>query len=318
MVAFGEAAPRNHKIWDKRMTLRHNLLTFGLALLVGIILAAYQSTPAAAAEGDAPVLCLPGVYLTQPADCTPAGPSAYLTSMAQQGLRLPLRALPATPADPTLPYSPFQYARLKDGVDVPLYASLDDAAAGRNPTMYIEGGELRYVSYIDTSDTDNSGKPDFFFLRTGVWISAQDVAQRESALIRFQGLSFHDTPRNSFGWIIPLQSYTETKRTPGYAQDDYTGHELVEYSVIQVYAQQEVNGEVWYMIGPDEWVEERKLGIVTPSTTPPDGVSGGRWIEVNLYEQTLAVYEDYRLVFATLIATGAEPYYTRPGRIPDL
>ncbi|HOD45102.1 MAG TPA: L,D-transpeptidase, partial [Anaerolineaceae bacterium] len=38
-----------------------------------------------------------------------------------------------------------------------------------------------------------------------------------------------------------------------------------------------------------------------------------RWIEINLYEQTLAVYEDNRLVFATLIASGIDPFFTRPG-----
>ena len=35
--------------------------------------------------------------------------------------------------------------------------------------------------------------------------------------------------------------------------------------------------------------------------------------EVNLYEQTLSVYDQNQLVFATLIATGAEPYFTQPG-----
>jgi hypothetical protein len=46
---------------------------------------------------------------------------------------------------------------------------------------------------------------------------------------------------------------------------------------------------------------------------PPDGVTNNRWIEVNLAEQTLLVYDQGQLTFATLIATGARPYYTRPG-----
>ena len=34
---------------------------------------------------------------------------------------------------------------------------------------------------------------------------------------------------------------------------------------------------------------------------------------MNLAEQTLAVYQDHRLVFATMIASGVEPFWTRPG-----
>jgi len=42
-------------------------------------------------------------------------------------------------------------------------------------------------------------------------------------------------------------------------------------------------------------------------------VTNGRWIEVNLFEQTMAVYDNSQLVFATLIASGMEPFWTRPG-----
>jgi lipoprotein-anchoring transpeptidase ErfK/SrfK len=70
------------------------------------------------------------------------------------------------------------------------------------------------------------------------------------------------------------------------------------------------------LIGPDEWVEKRLLGVVTPNPIPPEGVTNGRWIDVNLAEQTLAVYDQSRLVFATLVTTGIEPFYTRPGLFP--
>jgi lipoprotein-anchoring transpeptidase ErfK/SrfK len=52
---------------------------------------------------------------------------------------------------------------------------------------------------------------------------------------------------------------------------------------------------------------------VTINTTPPEGVTNNRWIEVNLYEQTLAAYENNQLVFATMIATGLDPFFTKPG-----
>jgi len=51
------------------------------------------------------------------------------------------------------------------------------------------------------------------------------------------------------------------------------------------------------MVGPDEWLPDRVVARVIPNTTPPQGVPGNRWIEVNLYEQTLAVYDQGELVF---------------------
>jgi lipoprotein-anchoring transpeptidase ErfK/SrfK len=67
------------------------------------------------------------------------------------------------------------------------------------------------------------------------------------------------------------------------------------------------------MIGPEEWVHHTAIGRVIPNKTPPEGASAERWIEINLYEQTLAVYENRELVFATLIASGLDPFWTRPG-----
>ena len=37
-----------------------------------------------------------------------------------------------------------------------------------------------------------------------------------------------------------------------------------------------------------------------------DGVEADRWVSVNLFEQTLAVYEEGRLVFATMVSTGLQ------------
>jgi lipoprotein-anchoring transpeptidase ErfK/SrfK len=60
-------------------------------------------------------------------------------------------------------------------------------------------------------------------------------------------------------------------------------------------------------------VEGRKVARVVPNASPPEGAATARWIEVDLSEQTLAVYDNYQLVFATVIASGLEPFWTRPG-----
>ena len=74
----------------------------------------------------------------------------------------------------------------------------------------------------------------------------------------------------------------------------------------------------WYRIGPDQWIPRQDARRANVNTTPPQGVKGNRWIEVNLYDQSLTVYDNRQLVFATLVASGGEPYYTRPGLFTDL
>jgi lipoprotein-anchoring transpeptidase ErfK/SrfK len=69
----------------------------------------------------------------------------------------------------------------------------------------------------------------------------------------------------------------------------------------------------WYMIGPDQWMPWQDARRVRVDTNPPEGITGDRWITVDLYDQTLAVYDHRQLVFATLVASGGEPFYTRPG-----
>ena len=67
------------------------------------------------------------------------------------------------------------------------------------------------------------------------------------------------------------------------------------------------------MIAPDEWIYMTQVALIYPAEQPPEGVENGRWIEINIHEQTLAVYEDNRMVFATLVTTGSNRNYTRPG-----
>ncbi len=296
--------------------MKRYLLPFVIFLLA--YLANRPAVPAAAANpASSPqsgsVLCLPGIYTVDPQDCLPLGPSQVRTQNAQQGLLLPLPPLPASKPDPALVSVPFRYAMLKENEATPVYRTLEDAQAKANPVDTIGPGRLRYIAYTDSVDTDNSGKPNYFHLSSDGWVSVDSVATRISAMPWFQGLTFQHTPLNSFGWIVPLNPTAETKRTPGTEIGDYTGHTLTEYDLVQVYATQKVGDEEWLMVSPDEWLDSRLVGRVTPNPTPPAGVTTDRWIEVNLLEQTLAVYDHHQLVFATMIATGLAPFWTRPG-----
>jgi lipoprotein-anchoring transpeptidase ErfK/SrfK len=245
------------------------------------------------------VVCAPGVYLIQPEDCLPLGPSVYLTGMARLGLTFPPTPLPAFKPDPSLVQLQFHYFHL-DKVNVPLLSSPDSGASSQ---IFYPG--FVYVSYSERLETDNGI---FYLTESGGWVPGKGA--RVGEISNFQGLQFSSTPRNSFGWTfedIPIQT------APGYNAPQ-TGKRLAPFTVVQIYETQTVDGADWNLIGPDQWVEARKVAQVVINTTPPDGSNNTtRWIDVNLAEQTLAVYDNDELVYATVIASGLEPFWTRPG-----
>jgi hypothetical protein len=288
-------------------------------LLVAIILLAVSlSFPdeAIAAEeqqvsfDQGAVLCMPDIYFSAPDDCLPLGPSESLTNYARQGIFFPIRPLSGTSLDPKLALLNVQYARL--GPDTtPVYASLDDALAGAAPMSSIPAGDMRYITYIRMAETD-SGR--WFQMENGGWVSVETRVGLPSGFRG--GILFNETPTTSFGWILPFRAEFPPKRTPGYHTQDYINKTFAQYELVQIYETVTVGNDDWHLIGPDEWVERRNIGRVYPNTTPPDGVENGRWIEINIYEQTLSVYDEHELVFATLIATGRPPFHTRPGLFP--
>lgn len=287
--------------------MRRNLiLTLLFFVFFGLILApnaqAARPMDAGLRNGNTP-LCLPGTDLSAD-DCLHLGPAHYLSTMAELGILFPPVPLPAKPPDPKLATVPYHYARvLKD--NAPVFTSLEDAIQGKNVLRRLEPG-FDFVTYIDQAE---AGGKRYFMIDQGIWMRGSDLS-RISTTPAFQGLIFRETPRITFGW---MRNQAEVKRTPGYEPKDYTGKVLNRYDLVQVYKVEKAGDMDWYLIGPEQWVEGRQVGRVLPNPIPPQGVKNNRWIEINLAEQTLAVYDQNRLVFATLVATGREGSWTRPG-----
>ncbi len=282
-------------------------------ILIGVLLAGHA--PILAGDGiqpEMPVyaetdqglpLCAPGVYLVDPADCLPYGPSAILTEWARKGLTLPLRPPPGAHPDPRYIEIDQKYAKLNIGADTQAmyYPNLESAIAGQGALYSMRAGENLYISYTSVAYYD--GRP-YLQNEKGEWIRASPTV-----ISPFQGLTFEQPPSSDFGWIVDQT----TARIRPDINAPTLGDPLYRETVVNVYDQVEAQNTTWYMIGINEWVDRTKIRVVSPRTKPPDGVDNSRWIEINLEEQTLSVYEDDRMVFATLIATGYEPYYTQPG-----
>ncbi len=291
---------------------------FLVTLFIGLSFSGYQPATARVnvetnEEAFSPkAVCLPGVYPYEPADCLLAGPAAYLTEMANLGLSLPVAPLVAIPIDPSLGNVNVRYAEVRNA-NAPVFGSIEDAVQYKKKSaIQTLNGQTVYISY--TNEQEVSGKK-LYEIGPNSWMTGNDLS-RIGALPRSQGLIFQQTPSTAFGWILTYFSPTpqiETKRTPGTEQEDYTGRLLNLYDIVQIFHEEQVGNDIWYLIGPDEWIPQKFVAKVTPNTNPPEGVNNQRWIDINLYEQTLAVYQNQQIVFTTIIASGSDPFWTRPG-----
>ncbi len=277
----------------------------GLCFLLSLTAVGPVGARASQAEPEAgSVLCPPGIYTVAPADCVPLGPSQTLLAWAQQGLSYPPRPLPAYSPDPDLNDLPYRYYRAADDAVVYLFSSLEEAIADRVSGQSVGLGR-KYFSYQERLDT-NSGV--FYHLRNGSWLRG-GAGSAVGLPMPFQGLLFSSAPKNAFGWVL---GEARSRSAPAFNAAS-TGRVYYRYAIVQVYARQEVEGTSWLLIGPDEWLEDRLVAVATPRREAPEEIASHRWIEIELAEQTLTVYENHRLVFATMVSTGVEPYWTRPG-----
>lgn len=282
------------------------LMLLTIAMLPGMVLTAPQPVQAQAiAEPYAGTpLCLPDENPGITTDCLLLGPSQKITEMAKTGASDETKPLPAEKPAAELSKSPVMIAKINgDLVDpINIYATLDDAAAGANPVRTIAPGRgLHYVSYVQEARV--KGKP-FVQLKTGEWMRASPAG-----FSNFQGLLFSKTPTTAFGWMI---DNIRARSEPGFNAPE-VGDILYRETPIQIFEITEKDGMEWYRIGVNEWVPFLKARRARVDTTPPEGVKSDRWISVDLYDQVAMVYENRQLVFATLVSTGGEPFYTQPG-----
>ena len=162
-----------------------------------------------------------------------------------------------------------------------------------------------FASY--TSMVELDGKK-YFELGDGNWMRGSAV-NYYAAPNQFLGVLPDETPTRKFGWLL--------KETPTLTEAGYygprSGNYIPRYTLVEVFDHERIGLSDWYMIAPDEWIHMTQVALVYPAEQPPTGVENGRWVEINIFEQTLSVYENDMLVFATLVTSGSSRNFTRPG-----
>jgi len=260
-------------------------------------------TPPGRSEADTS-LCLPAngdeEFITS---CLQAGPAARLAELAARGITPQGKQLFASQTPYELATIPFTYAQLVDDQQIPLYATIADIEAG-NATNQLPQSRTKYVALKDSVET---GRGRYYQIATSEWVSVEHA--KKVSVPNFQGYVLKKNPGFVFGWII---NETISRSGPGYEYPE-TGAQYWRMNNIVIYDSTMVNDIEWVMIGPDEWVEHRFVSRIIPNYNRPEGVPVDKWIEINLHEQTLAAYENGSLVFATLISSGVDPFFTQPG-----
>ena len=195
--------------------------------------------------------------------------------------------------------SPLTYAWVVTA-NVPVYAAPGDT----NPVRDLGKGFL-YVSLYGAPVT--VGDQTYYRISQGEYINAKDVRViRPSA---FHGITLTVTPDQPFGWMVYA---VKPSATAGGAPA--AGEPVINrYTPITVFETAQVGDLKWYRIGDNQWVDQKKVGLVFPTTRPAGVGPTDKWIDVNRFEQTLAAYEGDRLVYATLVSSGLPQWDTDLG-----
>lgn len=163
--------------------------------------------------------------------------------------------------------------------------------------------------YNFVTATDVRSSSDFIQIEGGQWVRRSEAQYTTPS--NFVGVEFEDGLDYPFAWVLDM-SRIAVSRYPGGPRDNEYGRFLERYERVNIYATAfDDEGWRWYMIGPNEWVKQTFVSKVQPIERP-EGVEG-RWVAVDLYEQTLIAYENDTPVYATLISSGLPPYDTNEG-----
>lgn len=207
--------------------------------------------------------------------------------------------LPVTGSDATVPYS---YARVVQD-DAAVYGHPSEAAL-RLPQKRSLGVGFVWVTVQGKATYDGQ---DYYQINTGEYVLAQvlDFYQPSS----FQGVAPAEQPQGPFAWVL---TSVQPSRTPA-GEADTEAPVYRRYQLVQILSTEQIGDQVWYAIGPDQWINQVAVGKVTPSAAPEGVAPGEKWIDVDLFEQTLAAYEGERLVYATLVSSGLRGWDTPTG-----
>jgi hypothetical protein len=142
-------------------------------------------------------------------------------------------------------------------------------------------------------------------MRNKTWLRRSSLKQTFSS--PFAGVQFDKPLAYPIAWVIQASL---PSKVPGGVRDPKTPA-INRYTLVNIFATVTVDGWEWYLVGPGQWLEQRKVARIKHATRPADAST--KWVSVDLYEQVLTAYEGDTMVFATLISSGLTQFQTNVG-----
>lgn len=180
-------------------------------------------------------------------------------------------------------------------------------APGGNVVGEIPAG----FNFVNATNEDD---PNWLQIRGGQWISRENTEIVSPS--QFTGVLLPDNWDQPFAWVLDTTGIWSSL-TPGTEGSQESGYLTRRYDIVNIYAEAyDSEGWRWYMIGPNQWLKQTFVAKVQPAPRPKDSAGNdvtGRWVAVDLYEQTLVAYEEDKPVLATLVASGLQNFETNEG-----
>jgi hypothetical protein len=287
---------------------RYLFVILGSLMLLGLNARPVEATaprdPGPSPSRASRYACVPSLMWRNPELCPSYGPGATAYRLASIRLPDPLPELPVTeiPRDEDEDLVPHTYAYVRS-VPLNVYRHPMEAAMGLPPVRTMLSGDW-WVSVDGLVEYEGQR---WYQINEEEFVPADALVMAGPS--HFQGIYLSEQPQYPFAWTNRWVHPSVVPQGPLNAAVE----PLNRYTVVTIFAVEHRGEEIWYLIGSDQWIEQSNVARVDVDP-PPEGIPpGAKWIEVDLFEQTIAAYEGERMVYATLISSGRTGTATPPG-----
>ena len=296
--------------------LRRFLLPFLLAAFLALALTAgeagarlpAQKVPSepgtyATSYGDNGIICPDRSAWNNRNACIPDVPAGTIDPSVNIRLPVPrpeLAVVPLRPAEGSV--TPMIYARVVQE-NAPVFSHPAKAAYGLPPTRRLGVG---YIWVSVRGRTTYEGRQ-YYQINVQEYVPAEALSIHRSSA--FQGVTLTEQPEHPFAWILKA---VQPRLTPG-GDVNVNAPVYRRYQLVEIASTKHLGNEVWYLIASDQWINQVYVGKVAPAAVPSGVGPDAAWIDINLFEQTLAAYVGGRMVYATLVSSGLSGWNTPPG-----
>lgn len=161
---------------------------------------------------------------------------------------------------------------------------------------------FNFVTTINTQDGWSEINP-------GQWVRSESLTNSMGIVSHFSGVLL---PQAELPYPMAWALVNMYPSSQPVSEPDEDNNLIWRYTPLNLYATAEINGEIWYQVGVDQWVHQYHVAKIIPVERPKD-VDTNLWVSIDLYEQIVIAYEGVTPVFATLISSGLPRWPTYEG-----